>query len=94
MAKPEKVFKAGRCQASVFENKIAKEGNEFSVFNVSFQKWFKDPEGKIKTTNTLNLNEVPKAIVVLTQAYQYLVSRKNDNNNGDMEIEPTNDDII
>ena len=38
MAKPEKSFKCGGCEAAVFENEIVKGGNKLVFKKVSFQK--------------------------------------------------------
>ena len=42
---------------------------------VSFQKRYKNSEGECKTTYSLDVNEIPKAILVLSKAYEYLVIR-------------------
>ena len=71
--KPEKVFKSGLVQASVFYNKINVKGKEVSIPNVSFSISYKDKEGNWKDTNKLDLNTLPKAIFVLTKTYEYLI---------------------
>jgi hypothetical protein len=38
MAKPEKSFKCGGCEAAVFENEIMKGGMKIPIKKVSFQK--------------------------------------------------------
>ena len=40
---------------------------------MSFQKRYKDPDGEWKTTHNLDINEIPKAILALSKAYEYLV---------------------
>ena len=72
MAKPEKSFKCGGCEAAVFENEIVKGGNKLVFKKVSFQKRYKSAEGEWKSTNSLDANEIPKAILVLTKAYEYI----------------------
>jgi hypothetical protein len=72
MAKPEKSFKCGGCEAAVFENEIVKGGMKIPIKKVSFQKRYKSADGEWKSTGSLDVNEIPKAILVLTKAYEYI----------------------
>ena len=74
MSKPEKVFKAGAVRASVFLNMIKKDGQEIPIKKVVIEVRYRDKSGEWKGTNSLSLNEVPKAVTALQQAYEYLVS--------------------
>jgi len=81
MAKPEKIIMVGPCRASVFRNVIHKDGKQFELPKVVFELRFKDKrDGKWKGTNTLTATEIPKAILALQKAFEYLVSKKQDNN--------------
>ena len=73
MPKPEKRFKCGGCEAAVFENEINRGGTTGKIKKVSFQKRYKSPDGEWKSTNSLDINELPKAILALSKAYEYLV---------------------
>ena len=73
MAKPEKRFRCGGCETAVFENEITRGGKTMKIKKVSFQKRYKDPDGEWKTTHSLDINEIPKAILALSKAYEYLV---------------------
>ena len=66
---PEKKFRAGAISATVWKNQ-SKEGNEFS--SVSFEKGYKDANGEWKSTSHLNVNDLPKALVVLGKAFEHL----------------------
>ena len=72
MAKPEKSFKCGGCDAAVFENEIVTGGMKIPIKKVSFQKRYKSADGEWKSTGSLDVNEIPKAILVLTKAYEYI----------------------
>ncbi|MCR4335326.1 MAG: hypothetical protein NUV57_02195 [archaeon] len=61
-------FQAGNVSVSVWEND-AKEGRHFK--SVSIQKNYKIGE-QWKSTNSLNINEIPKAILALQKAYEHL----------------------
>lgn len=72
MAQPEMRFKCGRCEAAVFENEIERSGTATKIKSVSFQKRYRSPDGEWKTTGSLDINEIPKAILVLQKAYEYV----------------------
>lgn len=75
MAKPEKSFRCGGCEASVFENQILKGGKSIAIKKIAFQKRYKNADGEWDSTHSLDINEIPKAILVLQQAYEYLVTK-------------------
>ncbi len=66
---PVQKFRAGAISASIWENK-SKDGNEFK--SVSFEKGYKDDKGDWQKTNSLYVSDLPKAIVVLSKAYEAL----------------------
>ena len=73
MPKPEKRFRCGGCEAAVFENEMNRGGKTMKIKKVSFQKRYKSMDGEWKSTNSLDINEIPKAILALSKAYEYLV---------------------
>ena len=72
MAKPEKRFQSGGIEASVFENEIQQNGKTLRIKKVAFQKRYKSAQGW-KTTYSLDINDIPKAVLVLSKAYEFLV---------------------
>ena len=77
MAQPEKRFRCGACEVSIFENVITtKEGEKRRLKKASFQKRYKDANGEWKSTNSLDVNDIPKAKLVLNEAYKYLALNK------------------
>ena len=85
MAKPEATFKGGGCNASVFENQITRNGKTVTLKKVSFQKRYKDSDGQWKSTASLDVNDIPKAILVLSETYRYLVLQDG-GNSGSAEL--------
>ena len=73
--KPENEFKAGAVRASIW-SKLRKTGNGnfFNSRKVVLERIYKDAQGNFKTTNSLDLNDIPKAILVLGKAYEYLMT--------------------
>ena len=69
MTQPEKKFKAGAVSATIWKNG---EGDQ-SYNTISLERAYKDKTGNWKNTNSLRLNDLPKARMVLDKAYEYVV---------------------
>lgn len=76
MAKPEKVFKMGAVRASVFRNSIEKNGQTIQLPKVVIEVRYKDKAGQWNGTNSLSLNDLPKAIFALERAFEYVVEHR------------------
>ena len=75
-SKPEKVFKVGPVRASVFFNAIQHNGRTAMLPKVVIEVRYKDKTGQWRGTNSLSLNDLPKAILALQQAYEFLATKK------------------
>ena len=73
--KPERVFQHGGVKAAIFANEHEKDGESFTKNSISVQRVYRDKEGKFKTTNSLYVNDLPKAVLVLQKAFDYLTVR-------------------
>jgi len=76
MSKPETVFKVGAVRASVFQNTIEKNGQSIQLPKVVIEVRYKDKSGQWQGTNSLSINDLPKAILALQKAFEYLMERK------------------
>ena len=86
MAQPEKRFKSGSCEVAIFENAITtKDGRKMRIKKASFQKRYKTADGEWKSTNSLDADDIPKAKLVLNEAYKYLTLGKDAENSSDSE---------
>ncbi len=83
MSQPEITFRHGACNAAVFQNEYSRGDESFLVKTVSFQRRYQDKEGEWQTTNSLKVNDIPKAVLVLNKAYEYMTS----NGHVDVEVE-------
>lgn len=71
---PENKFRAGPIVATIWSNSaINKSGEKVTYKTVSFERTYKDKNDEWQTTNSLRTNDLPKAIVVLTKAYESLI---------------------
>ena len=76
MPKPETVFKVGAVRAAVFRNTIEKNGQSIQLPKVVIEVRYKDKTGQWNGTNSLSINDLPKAILALQKAFEYLMEHK------------------
>jgi hypothetical protein len=76
MAKPIVTFKSGAVRAAVFHNSITKDGKSIIFPKVLLEVRYKDKNGNWQGTNSLSINDLPKAILALQKAFEYLTERK------------------
>ncbi|RLI97251.1 MAG: hypothetical protein DRO96_01110 [Candidatus Aenigmatarchaeota archaeon] len=84
--KPEKKFSTGEISATVWNNKVERDGKPMQFRTVSFQKRYKDNDGEWRESKSLKPADLPKAVLVLNKAYEYLVLKK-DRQDNDIVIE-------
>lgn len=76
---PERKFSAGALQVTIWRNtKSAADGKTQEYKTFSFTRRYQDTTGQWKSTNSLRINDLPKAVTLLSKAYEYAVLRQND----------------
>lgn len=73
--RPEKKFSTGAISAAVWCNETVKDGKASSFHTVSLQRSYKKGD-KWETTQSFRLNDLPKAALVIEEAYKYLVMHR------------------
>jgi hypothetical protein len=74
-SRPEKIIMVGPCRVSIFRNTCLKDGKEIEIPKVLLEVRYKDRQGKWRGTHSLALHEIPKAILALEKAFEYLTER-------------------
>ena len=74
MAQPEITFRHGLCSASIWEQDFERGEEKFTVRSVTFQRSYLDKDGNWQTTNSLKVNDIPKAQLVLAKCYEFMTS--------------------
>jgi len=70
---PEKKFRAGAISATIWSNKTEKDGKESEYKTISFDRSYKlKDSNEWKNTKSMRASDIPKAILVLGKAYEYL----------------------
>ncbi len=74
---PEKKFSTGAICATIWKNNGTnkKTGESVEFRTIQIDRRYKDKEGNWQSTNSLRLNDLPKAALVLQKSYEYLVLR-------------------
>lgn len=76
--KPEVKFSAGPISAAVWLNSgQTNEGKPTEFRTVSLQRAYKDKKDQWQHTASFRVNDLPKAALVLTKAFEYLTLRDN-----------------
>ncbi len=81
MSKPEISFKVGAVRAAIFRNTIQRGAQTVNIGKVVLEVRYRDKDGQWKSTHSMSANELPKAILALQKAYEYLMSKKEDEPN-------------
>lgn len=77
---PEKRFSTGAISATIWKNQGTSKatGESIEYGTVSLQRSYRDKKGNWQSTNSLRINDLPKAALVLNKAYEYLVLKQED----------------
>jgi len=78
MSQPETSFKVGAVRAAIFRNTMQRGPKTVSIGKVILEVRYKDKDGQWKSTHSMSANELPKAILALQKAYDYLMTKKSD----------------
>src|SRR5690242_13739949 len=77
--KPEKTFSTGAIQVSVWKNEsTTKDGLKSDFRTINIQRRYADKTGEWKSTSTLRVNDLPRAALALSKAFEYLVMKGQD----------------
>lgn len=73
MAKPVQKISVGGIQAAIWENP-GKEGTAY--YSISLDKRYKDSNNQWKSSSSLKTTDLPKAILALQKAYEFLMLKE------------------
>lgn len=80
---PERKFRAGAISSTIWANKaVSKDGREIVFRSVSLDRSYTDKEGKWQTSSNLRATDLPKAALVLQKAYEYIVMKNSEAEEG------------
>ena len=71
---PEKKFRAGGISATVWKNPSKRKDGSVGAFRtISLERSYKDKNNAWQTTNSFRINDLPRAELVLRQAFEYAI---------------------
>ncbi|MFP4523009.1 MAG: hypothetical protein ACOCQQ_00025 [Candidatus Nanoarchaeia archaeon] len=75
--KPEKSFRASPVNATVWANETTSSDGTPRLFRtISLERNYKDKDGSWKSSHSLRVNDLPKAILALEKAYEYIAFKE------------------
>ena len=84
--KPIKKFQAGGLSAAVWKNPVKLgNGSDGNMLSVTLDRRYKDNQGEWQSSSSYRLNDLPKAVLVLTQAYAFVATA------GDKDVDADDD---
>jgi hypothetical protein len=88
--KPAKKYQAGAVSLAVWKNVYIdgnKDGREGVMYSVNLERRYKDRAGNWQSTGSFHANDIPKAVLLLQKAYEFIVleaaSENVDDNGGE-----------
>ena len=85
MSQPEISFKVGAVRAAIFRNTMQRGTKTINIGKVILEVRYRDKDGQWKSTHSMSANELPKAILALQKAYEYLMTKKSDESQHDVD---------
>ena len=85
MSQPEISFKVGAVRAAIFRNTMQRGNKTINIGKVILEVRYRDKDGQWKSTHSMSANELPKAILALQKAYEYLMIKKSDEAQHDVD---------
>lgn len=77
--KPVRKFVVGNVSASIWKNTIEVKGEKVETLKTSLQKSYKDKDGNWQNTNSLDVQDLPKARLALLEAYKSMTVKEYEN---------------
>ncbi|HRI87965.1 MAG TPA: hypothetical protein PK869_06865 [Candidatus Hydrogenedentes bacterium] len=78
--RPEREFRVGAVRVTVWGNpRYGSDGKTWVSHRVAMDRGYKDHDGNWKKADTLETDDIPKAIMALKRAYEYLTMNKQAN---------------
>ena len=71
---PEHIIMVGPCRVSIFRNLAWKDGQEIEIPKLVLEVRYKNKQGKWCGTHAIGIRELPKAILALEKAFEYLTT--------------------
>ena len=86
--KPEAKFKVGAVRASIWKwTNTAKDGRQFTQRKAVLDRAYKDANGQWQHTNSYDTNDVPKAVLAMQKAFEYMTTKNGESDTAEEEVQ-------
>ena len=86
--RPVKKIQAGGVSAALWRNSVTlRSGQQIETLSVTLDRRYKDKNGDWRSASSFQANDIPKAVLVLTQAYAHMMSRNEDEESPRVPVE-------
>ena len=76
MNQTEKIIEVGDCRVRIYGAEIQTATGPLTIRNASLQRTYRGRDGNMGTAYSLRENDIPKAILALTQAYEFMTAKQ------------------
>lgn len=77
--KPMKKFQAGGVSVALWTNKTTlKDGRQIETLSATLDRRYKNSDGEWHSSGSMRMNDIPKALLVLTKAYDFMAAKGED----------------
>jgi len=83
---PVQRFQAGQVSCGLWENQVEVGGEKRTLLKASVSRRYKDASGNWQTSQSFSRNEIPLAIYCLWKAFEAMLERPREAENGDAVI--------
>ena len=81
--------KVGAVRAAIWRNhRETGNGQGFESVQVVLERTYKDRSGSYSSTHSLGMNDIPKAVLALNKAYEYLAEGQGGEGAGEEQSSP------
>ena len=75
--KPIAKFKAGGVSAAVWAHQATVNGRPTTMLKASVERRYRDASGTWKSSTSMSVNEISRAVYCLQKAFEYIIERGN-----------------
>ncbi len=76
--KPKENIRIGACQVAIWENVHKVDGNDVSFMSAQVSRGYKDKNDEWQKTDSFGYNDIPKIILALNKAYDFMSKKEKD----------------
>lgn len=71
--KPVAKIRAGTISCAIWQNDIVVSGRKVVALKASVERRYKDADGEWKSSTSMSVNEIPRAVLCLQKAFEYII---------------------